>query len=94
VAAGAPLQEEGAVTREEVGFEFMLNAARLIEGFAPELFAARTGLPLAALEPGLRAAEHKGLLERSAARIRPSERGRRFLNDLQQLFLGAQGGKV
>jgi len=91
---GASATEERNISARELPFEFMLNAARLIEGFAPELFAARSGLPLAALEPGLRAAEQKGLLERSAVRIRPSERGRRFLNDLQQLFLGGQGGKV
>jgi oxygen-independent coproporphyrinogen-3 oxidase len=86
--------EQRDVSARELPFEFMLNAARLVEGFAPELFAARTGLPAAALEPGLRAAEHKGLIERSATRIRPSERGRRFLNDLQQMFLRPPGGKV
>lgn len=91
---GASAAEERTVSARELPFEFMLNAARLIEGFAPELFAARTGLPLAALEPGLTDAEAKGLIERDRARIRPSERGRRFLNDLQQLFLGPQGGKV
>jgi oxygen-independent coproporphyrinogen-3 oxidase len=91
---GASLAEERAVAARELPFEFMLNAARLVEGFAPALFAARCGLPLAALEPGLREAEAKGLIERGAERIRPSERGRRFLNDLQQLFLPAPGGKV
>jgi oxygen-independent coproporphyrinogen-3 oxidase len=91
---GGSLAEERSVAARELPFEFMLNAARLIEGFAPQLFAARTGLPTAALEPGLRAAEDKGLIERGAERIRPSERGRRFLNDLQQLFLPPQGGKV
>ncbi len=91
---GASAVEEHSVSARELPFEFMLNAARLIEGFAPELFAARSGLPLAALEPGLAAAEAKGLIERDPARIRPSERGRRFLNDLQQLFLPPQSGKV
>jgi oxygen-independent coproporphyrinogen-3 oxidase len=72
---------------KELPFEFMLNAARLVEGFATGLFPARTGLQALALEPGLRAAEAGGLLERDAARIRPTERGRRFLNDLLGLFL-------
>jgi oxygen-independent coproporphyrinogen-3 oxidase len=91
---GGSLAEARTVAPRELPFEFMLNAARLVEGFAPQLFAARTGLPGAALEPGLRAAEAKGLVERGVERIRPSDRGRRFLNDLQQLFLPPQGGKV
>jgi oxygen-independent coproporphyrinogen-3 oxidase len=79
--------EHRTVAPKELPFEFMLNAARLVDGFPAGLFAARTGLPAAVLEPGLRAAEAKGLIVRDAGRIRPTERGRRFLNELQQLFL-------
>ena len=75
------------VKAKELPFEFMLNAARLVEGFAPELFSARTGLPLSVIEPGIRAAVGKGLIERDRTRIRPTLRGQRFLNELQQLFL-------
>jgi oxygen-independent coproporphyrinogen-3 oxidase len=55
-----------------------------------ELFATRCGLPLSAAEAGLRAAEDRGLIERGPRRIRPSSKGRRFLNDLFELFLPAQ----
>jgi len=89
--AAAQSAEERAVAPQELPFEFMLNAARLVEGFPAELFGARTGLPLSALEPGLRAGEAKGLLERGAGRIRPTERGQRFLNELLELFLAAAG---
>jgi oxygen-independent coproporphyrinogen-3 oxidase len=65
----------------------MLNALRLVEGFPAALFAERTGLPFTAIQRTLEAAEAKGLLERSLQSIRPSERGRRFLNDLLALFL-------
>jgi putative oxygen-independent coproporphyrinogen III oxidase len=71
----------------ELPLEFMLNALRLAEGFSPELFAARCGLPLLAAESGLRAAEAKGLIERGPQKIRPTAMGRRFLNDLVGLFL-------
>lgn len=86
-AKAAGTAEHRAVEPRELPFEFMLNATRLVRGFPAGLFDARTGLAAAALEPGLRAAEAKGLIERSAGRIAPSERGRRFLNELQQLFL-------
>lgn len=68
-------------------FEFMLNALRLTDGFMPELFTARTGIELASIEPILRAAEKRGLLERNKKRIQPSELGKKFLNDLVAMFL-------
>ncbi len=68
-------------------FEFMMNALRLNRGFDPALFAERTGLPLALAEPGLARAQALDLLEWTPQCIRPSARGRRFLNELLQLFL-------
>ncbi len=81
------LAEHRDVPSRELPFEFMLNALRLVEGFPAELFQARTGLALAAIESKLSLAESRGLLERDLERIRPSERGRNFLNDLLALFL-------
>jgi oxygen-independent coproporphyrinogen-3 oxidase len=88
--AGAALVDNRRIPPGELPFEFMLNALRLVEGFPAELFAARCGLPLSRIESGLAAAAEKKLIERSAQRIRPTERGRRFLNDLVGLFLPAQ----
>ena len=87
--AAAPLRiaEERIVTRRDAGFEFMLNALRLTEGFPVTLFAQHTGLPLQVVEGPLRKAEEKGLIERDMHAIRPTELGRRFLNDLTALFL-------
>ncbi len=87
VARGTPLQDEGAVTRSDVGFEFMLNALRLTDGVPATLFAERTGYPLALVQRELAAAQARGLLERDPVSIRPTALGRRFLNDLQALFL-------
>jgi oxygen-independent coproporphyrinogen-3 oxidase len=83
----ATTHTERTLTAAELPFEFMLNALRLIEGFPVQLFAARTGLPVSAIEASLQTAEKKGLLERDWQRIRPSERGQRFLNELLALFL-------
>jgi len=87
VASGQPVYEEFEVGREDVGFEFMLNALRLTGGFEPNLFAERTGLSLNAIEKQLNAAEARGLLYRDHRVIKPTALGARFLNDLQQIFL-------
>ncbi|HVO89254.1 MAG TPA: radical SAM family heme chaperone HemW, partial [Casimicrobiaceae bacterium] len=47
VAAREPVQERVPVVREDVGFEFVLNALRLTDGVHASLFAERTGFPLA-----------------------------------------------
>ena len=86
-AAGRAVQEERAVPPEELAGEFMMNTLRLHAGFPPDLFALRTSLPLQALLPLLKDAERDGLLELSAHAIRPSLRGRRFLNLLIERFL-------
>jgi oxygen-independent coproporphyrinogen-3 oxidase len=84
---GAAVQERHEVAVGEIGFEFMMNALRLTEGFAVRLFEERAGVPLTAVLERLRAAERRGLIERDPARVRPTPLGRRFLNDLLQSFL-------
>jgi oxygen-independent coproporphyrinogen-3 oxidase len=87
VKAGSHVQEEREISRDEMGFEFMLNALRLRGGFEPNLFAERTGVAMNAIEKALNAAEAKGLLYRDYQLIKPTELGQRFLNDLQEMFL-------
>jgi putative oxygen-independent coproporphyrinogen III oxidase len=79
--------EEKLVPAAELPFEFMLNALRLVEGFDVSLFSERTGLPIHLVENQLKAAEKKGLLARDWKRIRPTQRGRHFLNELLEAFL-------
>ena len=86
--AGNPVQEEHEIARADMGFEFMLNTLRLTGGFAPNLFSERTGMQINAIDKALNEAEAKGLLYRDHQIIRPTELGQRFLNDLQQMFLG------
>ncbi len=87
VAAGTPLMDNAEVSRDDIGFEFMLNALRLTDGVPAALFAERTGYPLALVARGLEAAAARELIEADPAVIRPTALGRRFLNDLQSLFL-------
>jgi putative oxygen-independent coproporphyrinogen III oxidase len=81
------VSREHRVAFGDLPFEFMLNALRLTEGVPASLFAERTGLPLSAISAVLNKAESRGLLEPDPTRIRPTELGLRFLNDLQSLFL-------
>lgn len=85
---GNAVQEEHEIPRADMGFEFMLNTLRLTGGFAPNLFGERTGVQINAIDKALNEAEGKGLLYRDHQIIRPTELGQRFLNDLQQIFLG------
>jgi oxygen-independent coproporphyrinogen-3 oxidase len=78
---------EKPVAPRELPFEFMLNALRLVQGVPAGRFEERTGLALASVARKLAAAEDQGLLERDPRRIRPTLRGRLFLNELLQLFM-------
>jgi oxygen-independent coproporphyrinogen-3 oxidase len=86
---GSPLAEDRTVERNEIGFEFMLNALRLTEGVPVALFAERTGFPMTLVQKALDEAEQRGLITRDHQRISPTPLGQRFLNDLQAIFLPA-----
>ncbi len=85
--AGNAVQEARDVGADELPFEFMLNALRLTDGVPASSFHDYTGLPLHTISKQLAEAEKKGLLEADLTTIRPTELGRRFLNDLQEMFL-------
>ncbi|GAA5786175.1 radical SAM family heme chaperone HemW [Chitiniphilus shinanonensis] len=87
MAAGSAAELDQTVPREQLPFEFMLNALRLTEGFPLALFTERTGLPLTRLLPEIDRACAEGLLERTLDHVRPTLRGRRFLNALLERFL-------
>jgi putative oxygen-independent coproporphyrinogen III oxidase len=93
IDVGTPLAEETEVTRDDVGFEFMLNALRLTDGVPASSFAERSGFPLSIVQRELAQAQARGLLEPDPALIRPTALGRRFLNDLQMLFLRGRPGR-
>jgi len=84
---GPAIGARAAIAAAELPFEFMLNALRLNEGFGREEFEARTGLAIESIETGLGMAQERGLLEVRGSSWRPTELGRRFLNNLQQSFL-------
>ena len=89
VAQGQEIQQSAEIEADAMGFEFMLNTLRLTDGFPVNLFAERTGMAITTVAQTLDRAEQKGLLYRDHQVIRATELGRRFLNDLQEMFLGS-----
>jgi oxygen-independent coproporphyrinogen-3 oxidase len=91
VETGEQLGAPKAIPADELVFEFMLNALRLSEGFSESLFCDRTGRSADEIARIMRSAVEKGLVLRDNESCwRPTELGRRFLNDLQAEFLPGQ----
>lgn len=88
-AADKPARIGGhaAVPADELAFEYMLNALRLIEGVPLDDFAARTGLPVEQIAARLAAGRQKGWLENDPRYLRTTPLGQRFLNDVIGSFL-------
>jgi len=87
--AGTHIADARTLTRDDLPFEFMMNALRLNEGVPAALFEARTGLPLIVCAAALEQARGRGLLETDVSCLKPTLQGQRFLNDLLALFLAA-----
>lgn len=77
------------VPPEDLPFEFMLNALRLVNGFDAELFSVRTGLQWQSIDATMTDLLRHGLMLEDGMRLKPSPRGLRFLNDLLLRFVGA-----
>ena len=75
------------IEKSELGFEFMMNALRLTDGFEIRLFKERTGIPWQAVSIGLAEALKKGLITQNLNRITPTLLGQRYLNNLLEMFL-------
>jgi putative oxygen-independent coproporphyrinogen III oxidase len=75
------------VSEEALIFEFMLNTTRLEQAIPNTLFTERTGLDIAKLKPRLEQAQAKGLLDLNNTHWQITPFGRRYTNDLQEIFL-------
>lgn len=89
---GEAIDQEWSIPKDELGFEFMMNALRLVDGFELDLFEQRTGLSPMLINNKLKKAQEKGLIEQKRSPenrilIKPTLLGQRFLNELLQLFL-------
>ena len=75
------------LTRDDASFEFMMNVLRLNNGFETELFQRHVGLPISTVEKALKQAEEKGWISWDLKRIKPTDTGRQYLNNLLELFM-------
>lgn len=92
--AGTSDAREVILGRDDLIFDFMLNALRLTDGFSEALFRDRTGLSSGTLSIAMEKARQRGLIERdSGQNWRPTELGGRFLNDLQSEFIPAEAAE-
>ena len=80
-------QKSSVKSIENLSFEFMLNSLRLIDGFNPKLYESRTGQSIEVISKQMREAENLDLLDIKNHKIRPTQKGYSFLNDLQAIFL-------
>jgi putative oxygen-independent coproporphyrinogen III oxidase len=87
VTTGQMVDGEWQIGREDLAFEFMMNALRLVDGVETSLFQQRTGLPLRVIQAQMEEAQRKGLLEQVGGVIKPTLLGQRFLNTLLEMFL-------
>ena len=84
---GNALLEAKVVPAKDLPFEFMLNVLRLTDGVDTVTFNGRTGLALNVVSKGLDEASKKGLLDLNPNTLKATEKGLRYLNNLQELFL-------
>ncbi|MBF4456945.1 MULTISPECIES: radical SAM family heme chaperone HemW [Acinetobacter] len=75
------------IKADELPFEFMMNALRLNEGVAAELYQQRTGLDLNHLQTPLSKLRQKKLLLDDTSKIACTEQGHIFLNSVLESFL-------
>ena len=79
--------DEKLLSENDLIFEFMMNALRLNKGFNQSLFEQRTNLPISIIDKELSLAKDKKLIVQKNGRIKPTDLGQSFLNELLQIFL-------
>ena len=87
VKKNTPFIEEKLLVKNELIFEFMMNALRLNHGFKKNLFISSTGVSLDQIKEELDIAKDKGLLIETSDIIKPTILGQQFLNELLQIFM-------
>ncbi|MFV2060697.1 MAG: radical SAM family heme chaperone HemW [Gammaproteobacteria bacterium] len=75
------------LTRKDIGLEFMMNALRLTDGFEIDVYNRHTGCQINLIDTALNEAEQKNWITRDTKKIQATETGKRYLNNLMELFV-------
>lgn len=75
-----------SIAADELPFEFMMNALRLVEGVDTRLFAERTGLDPAVLAEPLQGLQQQGLISANPDRLSCTPQGLNYLNHVLAQF--------
>ena len=85
--SGSRIAGDVTVSAQDLPFEYMLNALRLVDGVPSAEFAQRTGLDPACIAAGLSNGYRRGWLHSDSLRLHTTELGQRFLNDVITGFM-------
>ena len=78
---------EKTLLKEDIPFEFMLNIARLKQGFSRTLFEERTWMSFSEIESQIELLIGEGLLSQNEEHFQPTDKGYLFVNDIVNRFL-------
>ncbi len=81
------IASEEVIEADSFPFEFMLNVLRLRDGVPKQYYYERTGQPLSSIQGTMDKNIEKGLIANDPMRIKATDLGWRFLNNLQMDFL-------
>ncbi len=81
------IQGQSTISKDDLIYEFMLNALRLKDGFNLYTFKQQTFLNIDVLSEKINSGISKGLLEKTDNHIKPTSNGYLFLNDCVNLFV-------
>ena len=87
VSAGEPYRYPARIAQDDILFECLLNALRIKNGIDVNMFEHRTGLCMKAATLILARPIAQGLLQISGNRIRCTEKGYRFIDEILQQLL-------
>ncbi|HEX4974469.1 MAG TPA: radical SAM family heme chaperone HemW [Pseudomonadales bacterium] len=83
----AYLADQRFVSNQDLAFEYMLNALRLVEGASWPAFSERTHLNRADIAPIVDELLQQGLLQEKGLAFQPTARGHQYLNFMLEKFL-------
>lgn len=83
----AYLADQRFVSNQDLAFEFMLNALRLVEGASWLVFSERTHLSRADIAPIVENLLQQDLLQEKGLVFQPTARGHQYLNFMLEKFL-------